>query len=151
MKIETAEILWELNILKPKDLVNAAVEWLVEGINSESLLLLAGLESEGMEKAPTLFELALRELGKPILSRKEALFSYARLMSVEILQGKIDPYKGAKKIWCASIGLDEPVHEIDPFIYAASEYEDRYEDRDFFAFEIIKEAHRWVPEANPWG
>jgi len=41
--------------------------------------------------------------------------------------------------------MDVPnFHGADTFIYAASEYEDRPEDRDFFVSAIVKEAHRWA-------
>jgi len=144
MTIETAEILWVLNLLTPKELSNAAIKWLAEGFNSKSLPLLAGLDSEDFGEASMIFELTMSELGRPILTKKEALLSYTRLISDEILLGNLSPYEGAKKIWHASINLNEPVHEVDAFVYAASEFEDRFEDQDFFTSEILKEARRWI-------
>jgi len=148
MTFDTAEVLWTLNLLKPEILPNAAAEWLVEGFDSESLVLLAGLTFAELDQARILFERALRELGRPAMSRKDAILRYTRLVSIEILRGEIAPYDGAKKIWHATIGLDSPLHEVDTFIYAASEYEDRFEDQDFFALEIIKEARRWISETK---
>jgi hypothetical protein len=39
---------------------------------------------------------------------------------------------------------DQSFHELDPFIYAESEYESRPEDRDHFTREIREEAARWA-------
>jgi hypothetical protein len=62
-----------------------------------------------------------------------------------ILDGSVDPYLGARF-------LDElshnprmaGIHDLDPFTYAADEYEDLPEDRGYFRREIMAEAARWV-------
>jgi hypothetical protein len=62
-----------------------------------------------------------------------------------ILDGKLDPYIGARLLWKASVNNDiDHEHELDPFIYAASEYEDRPEDREGFKRAIIEEARDLV-------
>lgn len=43
-----------------------------------------------------------------------------------------------------SRAVASPFHELDPFIYAESEAEDRPSDREFFRTAIVNEATRWV-------
>jgi hypothetical protein len=146
MLIETAEVLWALHQLPSEELPQTATELLTAGYDCQALRVLAGLTSTELADASDLFERVMRELGRPPLPRREAVLRYTRLVSKEILHGEIAPYDGAKRIWNVSIGLDTPLHEVDPFVYAASEYEDRPTDRDFFDSEILKEARRWVDE-----
>jgi hypothetical protein len=143
MEFDIAKILWTLDLMPPENLPQVATELLTEGFDCEALRLLAGLTSIEGADVSNLFEQAMRELGVPPLSKREAVIGYTRLISDEILQGKIAPYDGAKKIWNVSIKLDTPLHEVDPFIYAASEFEDRPKDRDYFTSEIVKEARQW--------
>lgn len=143
MKLDTAKVLWTLDLLPPEKLSQVATELLTEGLDCEALRLLAGLSPIEVADASNLFEQVMKELSPHLLSKREAVICYTRLVSDEILQGKIAPYDGAKKIWRASIKLDMPLHEVDPFVYAASEYEDRPKDRDFFVSEIVKEARSW--------
>ena len=50
-----------------------------------------------------------------------------------------------QKKWEAALKTsDAKFHDVDAFIYAASEYEDRPEDCEFFKRAIRKEARRWV-------
>jgi len=79
------------------------------------------------------------------MSKRDAVLKYARWISARIVLGEMTPYDGAKAIWHASLDLeDDPVPELDPFIYAASESEDRPEDRTFFDEEIKKHALQLV-------
>jgi hypothetical protein len=61
-----------------------------------------------------------------------------------ICGGELEPYAGARKIWhLAQAVNEEAFHDLDPFIYAASEYQERPSDRPHFAAEIVNEARRW--------
>jgi hypothetical protein len=89
-----------------------------------------------------LFEAAMTELGCTPMSPREAALTYARWICERIVLDQLTPYEGAKAIWNASLQAadDEPFPELDPFIYAASEFEDRPEDRRFFDAAIRKHA-----------
>lgn len=143
MTLDTAEVLWVLNLIEPKTLSDIAVQLLSQGVDCHSLRLLAGLTSKELTDASSLFEQVLKELKRPIMSKKNAALSYTRLISDQILQGTISPYDGARKILEVNFSLNPPLDEVGNFIYAVSEYDERPEDRDFFISEIIKEAKRW--------
>lgn len=144
MSLDEIEVLWALKLLPIDKLPQTAIDLLEAGYDSQPLLELAGLSKSELTEATDLFAKVLFEIGRTPLSKREAALRYTGLISKEIILGKISPYNGAKQIWRASIGLEEPLHEVDTFVYAASEFEDRPDDRDFFADEIVKEARRWA-------
>ncbi len=143
--IDGTEAQWVLGMLPPERLPDIAVSALQNGLDSDALRILAGLSGSEIDDASKLFEEALKSLGRGQMSKKDAVRLYARTISGQILRGEMEPYAGAKKIWEAALKASEPeFHEVDPFIYAASEYEDRPEDHKFFNNAIRKEAQRWV-------
>jgi hypothetical protein len=75
------------------------------------------------------------------LTKREAAIRLSTCLAQEINEGKVSPYKGAKENWRLTLAATEEEYpELDPFIYAASEYEDRPEDRLFFEKVVITEA-----------
>jgi hypothetical protein len=65
--------------------------------------------------------------------------------AAEILGGTIAPYTGAKRIWDLTLRAPaERISELDPFIYAGSEWEERPEDRVHFERGIMSEARALV-------
>jgi hypothetical protein len=144
MDINLAEIYWKLEMIPPEKLPEIATDLLILGIESHSLCVLAGLSASKVYEAADLFNQALVELGRPAFTKREAMLKYTKIMSNRIVQGEISAYEGANSIWKATLKLDFIMHELDAFIYAASEYEDRPESRDLFNSEIIKEALRWI-------
>ena len=149
MEFDTAEALWTLGMLNSPSLPSVATSALTEGLDSPALRQLAGLISVEESDATQLFSRALRELARGNLSKRLAAMKYALFISSEIVSGHIEPYRGARKIWEATLRVQEDdFHDLDPFIYAASEYDSRPEDRDYFLSEIIKEATRLIQERS---
>jgi hypothetical protein len=67
-----------------------------------------------------------------------------KAVSDSILAGEISPLEGAKRIWNATLAVNpHGWHELDAFIYAASEADSRPEDQEFFEKAIVEEARRW--------
>ena len=57
---------------------------------------------------------------------------------------KVTAQDGAKEIWRATLKARiDGFHELDAFIYAASEMEDRPQERNLFEKAIMEEAKRW--------
>lgn len=140
-----AQALWVLGFLGAEQLPEIALHALEDGVDSTALRMLAGLDSNEIPEATTIFEKALAELRVPILSRRDAVRIYAKAISMQIVNGEIEPEDGANKLWDASIRVKDPnFHELDTFIYAASELSSRPEDREFFNNEILSEARLWV-------
>ncbi|HEX8172202.1 MAG TPA: hypothetical protein VF824_16830 [Thermoanaerobaculia bacterium] len=133
----------KLRLIAGTDLPNVAREALSDGYDSRSLRILA--VSDNDPDVDRLFDDALAEAGFAPLSPREAALAYARSICERILLGEIRPYDGAKAIWRVSLDVGGTlVPELDPFIYAASESEDRPEDCEFFDEEIKKQALQLV-------
>jgi hypothetical protein len=145
MDLILAQALWVLDLLAIDQLPEIAVNALIAGKDSQALRLLAGLTRMEATNTPELFRRALIELDLPEIDRISAARIYASSVSQQIIDGEIEPQEGANKLWDASIQVnDQNFHELDPFIYAASELPSRPEDRDFFNHAIINEALKWA-------
>jgi hypothetical protein len=143
--LAVTQILWTLHMLPTAHLPEAATNALVLGADTPALRLLAGADGDDDKSIAELFVRALSELSMPLLSEKEAARRYAFLISSQIVSGSLSPIDGARRIVEAARALeDKTFHELDPFIYAESEYESRPEDREFFSRQIAEEAARWM-------
>ena len=108
----------------PRGTGERATEAVDEGLMPGLVALAMESRSSGMS-ADELFRIALHEIGLQEMQPLEAARFCALSMARRILTGEISPYAGAKAIWDVALALDPRTHEFDPFIYAASEYEDR--------------------------
>ena len=137
--------LWALGLIPAEDLPDIAVDAMMQGHDSKALVELAGLTRHELEDAPKLFARALEGMGEGRMDKPEALRRYACMVSASILASEVTPYDGARRLWRAQLDAEIPhSHELDPFVYAASEMEDRPEDKAFFESAIREEAKRWV-------
>jgi hypothetical protein len=145
MNMNLVQALWVLEFLATEQLPEVALKALEDGVDSPALRMLAGLVKNEIAEGTKIFVKALKELGLPLLSRRDAACVYAIAVSKQILSGEISPQDGANKLWNVSIRVNDPsFHELDTFIYAASELQSRPEDQDFFNTEILKEARVWA-------
>jgi len=127
-----------LGLAGPEDLPGAADAALNDGLVSPTLVALSDADTS---EARILFDRVLNELSVSKPNQPEAVMLLARNVASEIANGTIAPYAGAKRIWDLTLCVPiEPIPELDPFIYAASEWEERPEDRVHFEQGIISEA-----------
>ncbi len=127
-----------LELALPEDLPEAAVAALEDGLDSPALRGLAGLSSMELDDARPLFHRALAELNLAMPSPEEAVRRMAREVATEVVDGTVAPYQGAKRIWELALRVpEERFSELDSFVYAASEWEDRPEDREHFEEAIV--------------
>lgn len=127
-----------LGLAGPENLPAAADAALRDGLVSPALIALMDADPS---EARVLFDRALDELGVSKPSQRDAVMRLARDAAAEIVRGTIAPYAGAKRI--SDLTLQAPavrIHELDPFIYAADEWEERPEDRLHFEQGIVSEA-----------
>ncbi len=119
-----------------------AITALSEGIDSPSMRVLAGLTgNEDPGDAENLFKEALSEIGMLLPTKRDAMMFLAANISSQIVDGSIDPYDGAKEIWDLTLrNHDIQISELDTFVYGASEWEERPEDRGLFIEGIIAAA-----------
>src|SRR2546429_3242956 len=143
--LEKIEALWVLGLLSADELPDLATKALAQGFKSKSLVELARCSTDETEEIRRLFDQSLREItGKRKMLQTDALRHYAKQISVSILSKEASPLDGAKLIWRATVKARvEGFHELDPFIYAASEMEDRPQDKELFEKAIREEANRW--------
>jgi hypothetical protein len=133
-----------LGFAGPDAMPPEATRALVDGIDSPSVRQLAGMDGADSEDLRATFRSVLRELEIEIPSRREAAILVATEIARGITQGTVSPYEGATEIWGLVISSRELLTELDAFIYAASEWEDRPEDHTLFAAGIMAAAHDLV-------
>ena len=134
-----------LGLLRPDDLVQVGVQALKHGFDSPSLRILAGLNASEVEEARRMFDRALSELDLEVPSKRDAVVNLAREIAKEILAGTTEAYYGAKRIWDLTLhASSEELPELDSFVYAASEWDDRPEDRVTFEEGVIAAARDLV-------
>jgi hypothetical protein len=141
LDIAEAQAFSVLGMLPREKLPAIAQRALEQGLDDPSLRILAGLTNGELDEAVVRFAKTLTGLGYGAMEKADALRICINVISLQIIKSEIAPYEGARLIWRAAREVDGS-HEADPFIYAASEYEDRPNDRQFFAREILKEAKR---------
>lgn len=120
----------------------AASAALNNGSDSPHLRELAELGSADSFRARSVFGDALKELGLPEMSTNDAVLLLAREEARRLLSGRIAPIDAARRIWDLTLKLpdDEVILALDPFIYAASEWDDRPEDHADFVAGIMESA-----------
>lgn len=139
-----------LGLLPRESLAEIAVASLEAGCDSPSLRLLAGLTAAESAQAWAMFDRALSELCVNLPSKCEAVRSLAHETAQRIQSGAISAYEGARQIWDLALSApDEHFPELDPFVYAASEWEDRPEERQFFEKEIESAASELLRYSGP--
>jgi len=146
MELLLKQSLWVLGFLSDERLPQEiGVQALEAGLDTATLRILANLMPNEALEAGQLFENVLKEFGLPVMNRADAARVYARAISKQILSAELSPYDGANRLWDASIRVNDPrFHDLDTFVYAASELESRPEDAEFFTREIMKEASTWI-------
>ena len=143
--LEVAASKCALGLLQSDDLIQVGVQALEHGCDSPSLRILAGLNASEAEEARRMFDQALSELDLEVPSKRDAVIHLARGIAKEILTGTTEAYLGAKRIWDLTLhASSEGFPELDSFVYAASEWEERPEDRATFEEGIIAAARDLV-------
>ena len=155
MELLLKQALWVLGFLPNERLPQEiGVKGLESGLDTETLRILAILMPNEASEAHQLFENILKEFGLPVLGKADAARVYASAISEQIVSAELSPCDGANRLWDASVrvnsarGNEPRFHDLDTFIYAASELKSRPEDAEFFNREILKEASTWVAQTH---
>jgi hypothetical protein len=144
-RLELAAARVVLGLLTREELPGVAVQALQDGCESQSIIWLAGLSRDEMHEARTLFEAALSELGRRLPGKWESVMVVAREEARAIVEGTVDAYTGALRIWDLTL-LAQPdtTHELDTFIYPASEWPSRPDDGAIFEEGVRRAAEELV-------
>jgi hypothetical protein len=141
--ITRAESLRTLGFLTSDELVRMAEGAVAGGCDNENIFQLSICSPNERDEANALFEKVKLDYGSSSMTMLEALHEYARFTAASILNEEISPSDGAKLIWKATLAAKLPdFHELDGFIYAASEIDDRPSERPLFEAGILREAER---------
>jgi hypothetical protein len=141
-----AAALWKLRLVEASRLPSIAAALLVKGYDTPPLRRLAAEESDSLADLGRMFDQVLDTLGgEPFESERSAAVWLIPEIASRIAEGTVEAYPGARVIWKISLvdGVGS-LKEADPFIYCASEWEDRMDDREFFARSIVEAARRLV-------
>lgn len=118
---ETHEVLGQrlMDKFDSKKLVEWAVSTMQKGYDSESLVILAGLDYDSTEEREKYFWKSIKELNLDIKSEKTELINdYAKYVANAVLKGSISPRSGLQKMndICLTTGYDSKYiqfYEID--------------------------------------
>jgi hypothetical protein len=136
---------WVLGFLQTDDLPQLAATALGEGLDNAALRQLSGVTSADIDVGNELLRRGLEESGWSVPDERTAAVQYAVCVSRLILSEDLTPYQGARAIWQASLSVgDRSFHDLDPFIYAAAEWEERPQDRRHFEQAVVEEARTWA-------
>ncbi len=131
-----------LDMLGPADVGDVAAAALAAGMDSPALRrLAASADNVWPDPCADLIE-TLDGVGLRIPSRQEAARSLGEIICRRIAAHDLDPFEGTQVLAAIDVRMGSDFHDFDLFIYAESEAEDRPEDRNLFAGEILKEAQR---------
>lgn len=140
-----------LGVIRSDGLPAVAATALADGWDSPSLRVLAGSPRSDPD-VRSLFERALSELNVSLPTPREAVIVLANDIAASVLAGTVAPYDGAQRITELSLRLPEDaehLHELDTFIYAASEWDDRPEDANIFAEGVVSAARELLERSRP--
>ena len=122
-----------------------AAEVLAEGFDSEALRALAAQEDPRSEEVMPILNRALADLGRNLPTPTNAALWLAARTALKMLAKEINAYDGSKAIWALARRVPgDAVAKLDPFIYAASEWEDRPEDRPWLEKAMLESAEDLV-------
>ncbi len=136
-------------------LIDAALRALLEGVESPSLALLAGLSRREEGEAHDLFRAVISELGiappTPLDTRAER-WNLVRWLCETIADGSVEPEVGGRLIWYQGWNeLDYPA-ALQPMVGWVSEWDDWSPswdvERDHYRRLIVEEARRLLN--GPW-
>lgn len=143
--LERAAARTVLGLFESDDMAQVAVQALELGCDSPALRVLAGLNPSEAHEAGPLFQRVLLECNVAVPSKRSAVMHLAREIAGEILAGRTSAHVGAKQIWdLARRASDEDFPQLDPFVYTASEWEDRPEVRSALEEDITAAARDLV-------
>lgn len=130
------------------DIPDAAVQALMEGLDSPSLRVLSVSQGIWPLEIRRIFIRTLDELGMVLPTSNQAAISMARRIAHDIISGKIEPEEGAHRIWWEIWEDYRLLDMLTPFAGMASEYDDCPEHRDAYTQDIIDYSNEFLVHAD---
>lgn len=148
--LATAAANWTLGRLRATEVQSLAIRLLEEGYASPGLFELAGTPAFALGRdLQTTVERAFADAGFVLPTREQAALLLTRQVAEDILDGRIEPYEGARRIWTLSYDVgDLNFSKVAIFVGFASEIEDHPESLASYEPKIVEEAGRLVRELH---
>ncbi len=140
MNFSYFKALFLLSRLSPLELIDIAKMALHEGYENNSIKKLANLSKSNFSSSPVYFRQVLNDLKVPEMTKYEAGIILAQEICEDIILGKIDPYKGARKIWTELWEEAGYPEELRGFVNDATDYEETYPPDPLILENIKKES-----------
>jgi hypothetical protein len=115
---------WVLGRLPTQALPAIATDALVAGLDSQALRELAGELHPTLDESGPLFEEILDEIGVGVPDRSRAGLVLAKAYATQIVDGTLSPQEGAQHIWRIQLDVEGLMHDLGPFVYWASEWQE---------------------------
>jgi hypothetical protein len=115
---------WVLGRIPSEALPQIAADLLEAGRDTRSLRRLAGEMQPTLGETGPLFEEVLDELGIAVPDRSRAGLVLAKAYAVQIIEGSLSAYDGARHIWGIQLEVEGLTLELGPFVYWASEWDE---------------------------
>ena len=115
---------WVLGLIPSQALPQIATGALEAGLDFPTLRELAGELHPSLDASGPLLKEILDEIGVGIPDRSRAGLVLARAYAAQITDGTLSPYEGARRIWRIQIDVEGLMHDLGPFVYWASEWEE---------------------------
>lgn len=141
MDIGLVEAMWRLGRFPPEGLPEVAAAALEAGHDGPSLRALAELREPTRLAVGSLFEGAIREMGREPMGNDEAGIIVARDLARRILSGDLGPREGAERI-VRDVWDRCRLERLAVFLRLAEEHDRRPEHREVVEEGIAREARR---------
>lgn len=136
---------WVLGLLVSDDSARVAVTCLSNELDNSWLRELAGLSSPTKPEASDPLSWGLDAAGWHVPDKPKAALDYASCVAANRFWRSLLVRGREGDLARASVAVgDDSFHELDTFVYAASEHEERSSDRSFFDKAILAEAPQWA-------
>jgi hypothetical protein len=149
--LEVAAAEWRLGRLAASEVQPLALRLLEQGLTGPNLLELAGTPAFALGRdLARAVERAFAEAGFALPTREEAGLLLSREVARAIVEGRVDPYEGAQRIWTLAHDIGEQNFvRVASLVGYASEIEDHPDSRAFYEPRIKEEAARFLEEIAP--
>lgn len=139
---------WVLGRGRPELVPDVCTALLVDGLDSPALCRLAGLTAAELDDGPELLVQLFGEFGMGPLSPVQAAWVLVQELARAIVDSRIDPVEGARRIGAFTYEFDPLFPLLRVFIGLWSEWDDHPDGRPDYEADIREEARR-LRETEP--
>ncbi|WP_425800963.1 hypothetical protein ACHOLT_12110 [Desulfitobacterium sp. Sab5] len=143
---------FETDAISEFDVIQWAMNQYVNGNNTESMMQLASITKNDKDKVRTLLEQSLKDLGFDYPSKQSLGFYRAKLVSHEIIKGKLLPERGCRIIGRIGSNLEWPVilKEFGLLNKQLTDHENMQLTQEELSKAILSSANKLIDNVNAY-